>query len=86
MLPLERPVNFCIGELQNKPGNPGVTGSVEFIEGTGLFADDTLLTPFTAKGMLRDRNRTMLKGIGRSGSPRWSPVAPRKAGSGVKRW
>ena len=50
---LGAPVEFqSIGEIREKHGESGISGYVEFADGTGQFTDDTQMTLFTAAGLL----------------------------------
>ncbi len=62
---LGAPVEFLtLQQIRNHYGQQGVTGYVEFGEGSGEFTDDTQMTLFTAEALLRAYHRAMLKGIG----------------------
>lgn len=62
---LGAPVEFdSISHIREKQGPQGITGYVEYADGTGEFTDDTQMTLFTAEGLLRAWHRAHLKGIG----------------------
>ena len=61
---LGAPVEFLsLPEIRRKYGPDGVTGYVEFADGTGAITDDTQMTLFTAEGILRGLVRNNEKGI-----------------------
>jgi len=61
---LGAPIEFMsIRQIKNSFGSLGVTGYVEYPDGTGEFTDDTQMTLFTAEGLLRARQREAAKGV-----------------------
>ena len=61
---LGAPVEFMSEtDIRRKYGKDGVTGYVEFPDGTGAITDDTQMTLFTAEGILRGLVRDNEKGI-----------------------
>jgi ADP-ribosylglycohydrolase len=61
---LGAPVEFMtISEIRRRYGPCGITGYVEFDDGTGAVTDDTQMTLFTAEGLLRAVTRIKNKGI-----------------------
>lgn len=62
---LGAPIEFMsIDTIRAQWGPDGVTGYVEYEDGTGAFTDDTQMTLFTAEGLLRARHREVQRGIG----------------------
>lgn len=62
---LGAPIEFdSIGAIRMRYGPDGVQTYVKSADGKGHFTDDTQMTLFTAEGLLRARQREMLKGIG----------------------
>lgn len=50
-------------DIRRKYGKDGVSGYVEFADGTGSITDDTQMTLFTAEGILRANVRSEEKGV-----------------------
>ena len=61
---LGAPIEFMsIRQIKDRYGSSGVTGYVEYSDGTGEFTDDTQMTLFTAEGLIRAWQRQAAKGI-----------------------
>jgi len=61
---LGAPVEFMSKtDIRRKYGKDGVSGYVEFADGTGSITDDTQMTLFTAEGILRANVRSEEKGV-----------------------
>ena len=61
---LGAPVEFMDeADIRRKYGKDGVSGYVEFADGTGAITDDTQMALFTAEGILRGLVRNNEKGI-----------------------
>ncbi len=61
---LGAPVEFySLALIRELYGPAGITGYVEFEDGSGSITDDTQMTLFTAEGLLRARTRSFAKGI-----------------------
>lgn len=62
---LGAPIEFMSSpEIQERYGDSGVKGYVEFRDGHGEFTDDTQMTLFTAEALLRAELRSHMRGIG----------------------
>ena len=61
---LGAPVEFMSkSDILQRYGKDGVSGYVEFSDGTGAITDDTQMSLFTAEGVLRGNTRFQAKGI-----------------------
>jgi ADP-ribosylglycohydrolase len=61
---LGAPIEFkSLTEIREAYGQTGVSGYVEYEDGTGEYTDDTQMTLFTAEALLRAYHRAMLKGV-----------------------